>query len=118
MYGVPVDLDLSLFKGAVLTQLCVGEFQVQFRFHPIGTISVEGRWELRDTLGSLIDQMKRNAERDSFYLHVLLGKSVDGFSLDAPRSFSLCFETGHVLTIFDDTRQYESFSIQPGDIYI
>src|SRR3989442_775803 len=85
MYGVPADLDLSRFKGAVLIQLCIGEFQVQFHFHPIGTISVEGKWELRDAVGSLIDGMKPNAERDALYIHVLLGKSVNGFSLDAPR---------------------------------
>jgi hypothetical protein len=118
MYGVPADLDLSRFKEAVLIQLCIGEFQVQFHFHPIGTISVAGKWELRDAAGSLIDGMKPNAERDALYIHVLLGKSVDGFSLDAPRSFSLCFESGYVLTIFDDSGPYESFSIQPGDIFV
>jgi hypothetical protein len=42
MYGVPADLDLSRFKGAVLIQLSIGEFQVQFHFHPVGTISVVG----------------------------------------------------------------------------
>jgi hypothetical protein len=118
MYGVPADLDLSRFKDAVLIQLCIGEFQVQFHFHPIGTISVEGKWELRDAAGSLIDGMKANAERDALYIHVLLGKSVAGFSLDAPRSFSLRFESGCVLTIFDESREYESFSIQPGDIFV
>ena len=118
MYGVPADLDLSRFKDAVLIQLCIGEGQVQFRFHPVGTISVEGKWELRDAAGSLIDGMKPNAERDALYIHVLLGKSVDGFSLDAPRSFSLRSESGYVLTIFDDSQEYESFSIQPGDIFV
>ena len=43
MYGVPADLDLSRFKDAELIQLCIGEGQVQFRFHPVGTISVEGK---------------------------------------------------------------------------
>jgi hypothetical protein len=91
---------------------------MQFHFHPVGQISVEGRWELRDAAASLLDEMKPNAERDALYLHVLLAKIVDGFSLDAPRSFSLCFESGHVLTIFDDSSQYESFSIQPGDVFV
>ena len=118
MYGVPADLDLSRFKGAVLINLCLGEFQVDFRFHPKVSISVEGKWELRDSTGSLIDGMKPNAQRDALYIHVLLGKRVAGFSLDAPRSFSLRFETGHVLTVFDESREYESFSIQPGDIFV
>ncbi len=119
MNGVPADLDLSCFKGAVLIQLCIGEFQVQFHFHPKGiAISVEGKWELKDSTGALVDGMKPNAQRDALYIHVLLGKRVDGFSLDAPRSFSLRFETGHILTVFDESREYESFSIQPGDIFV
>jgi hypothetical protein len=118
MYGVPADLDLSRFKGALLIQLCVGEFQMDFRFHPKLSISVEGKWEVRDSTGSLIDVMKPNAQRDALYIHVLLGKRVDGFTLDASGSFSLRFETGHVLTVFDESREYESFSIQPGDIFV
>jgi hypothetical protein len=118
MYGVPADLDLSRFKGAVLIQLSIGEFQVQFHFHPIGTISVVGKWELKDAVGSLIDGMKPNAERDALYIHVLLGESVKDYSLDAPRSFSLRFESGHVLTIFDDSPEYETFSIQPGNVFV
>jgi hypothetical protein len=74
MYGVPADLDLSRFEGALLIQLCVGEFQMDFHFHPKLSISVEGRWEVRDSTGSLVDGMKPNAQRDALYIHVLLGK--------------------------------------------
>jgi hypothetical protein len=62
--------------------------------------------------------MKPNAERDALYIHVLLGESVKDYSLDAPRSFSLRFESGHVLTIFDDSPEYETFSIQPGNVFV
>jgi len=118
MYGVPADLALSRFEGAVLIQLCIGEFQLQFNFHPRASVSVEGKWELRDETGLLVDGFERGAKGDALYAHRLLGKKVDGFSLDAPNSFSLRFETGHVLRIFDDSRKYESFSIQPGDVFV
>jgi hypothetical protein len=118
MYGVPANLDLLHFKDASLIQLCVGEFQLQFRFDSEVSISVEGKWEVRDSTGSLVDGTKPNAQRDGFYIHVLLGKRVNGFSLDPPHSFSLLFETGHILTIFDDSRENESFSIQPGNIFV
>lgn len=118
MYGVPANLDLLRFKDASLVQLCVGEFQMQFRFDSEVSISVEGRWEVRDSAGSVVDGSKPNAQRDGLYIHALLGKRVEGFSLDPPHSFSLRFETGHILTIFDDSREYESFSIQPGDIFV
>jgi hypothetical protein len=95
----------------------VGEFQMQFRFDSEVSISVEGRWEVRDSTGAVVDGSKPNAQRDGLYIHVLLGKRVDRFSLDPPHSLSLRFETGHTLTVFDDSREYESFSIQPGDIF-
>jgi len=120
MHGVPANLDLSSFTAATLIQLCIGEHQIQFRFHPeCNFISVEGKWELRDASGVLVDEAKNNnAERDAYRLHVILSKTVESSAVDPPRSFSLRFETGHVLTVFDDSRQYESFSIQPGNIFV
>jgi hypothetical protein len=47
-----------------------------------------------------------------------LGQLVIGSQIDPPRSFSLWFANGLVLRVFDSSRQYESFSIQPGDIYV
>jgi len=116
MHGVPADLDLSKFKDATLTQLGIGEFQIQFLFHPQGNISVEGKWELRDSDGILIDQAKTNVEREICRLHIVLGKTVENYSINAPESFSLRFDSGHVLTVFDDSKQHESFSVN--GIYI
>ena len=55
MYGVPADLDLSFLHGAELLQVCLGTHQIQFRFHPVGEIAVEGKWELIDSSGQRID---------------------------------------------------------------
>jgi len=117
-------LDLARFLGAELIQICIGEFQFQFHFHPTGSISVEGKWELRDSAGLLIDGAELSkpnesySRRETFYVHVLLGKSVKSHSVHPPNSFSLRFDSGHTLIIFDDSSQYESFSIQPGDIFV
>jgi hypothetical protein len=118
MHEVPVNLDLSEFKGATLIQLGIGEYQIQFHFQPNRIIFVEGKWELRDSAGVLIDDGARDSitERKTLHLQIILGKSVESYSVSAPDSFSLQFNSGHVLTIFDDSKQYESFSI--GDIYI
>ena len=120
MYGVPADLDLARFKGATLDCLGIGAFSIQFHFDPSSTISAEGKWELRDSAGVLIDNGDGESivERESLHLHRIIGKSVESYSVSAPDSFSLRFESGHTLTIFDDSKQYESFSIQPGDIYV
>lgn len=118
MYGVPENLDLSHFIGKKLVQIPIGEFQIQFHFSPFGKISVEGGWELVDLKGSVVDQYMENASRSAYHVHRLLGQDVAAFEIDAPRSFSLTFTNGLVLRVFDDSAAYESFSIQPGNIFI
>lgn len=126
MYGVPEHLDLSRFVGATLVQVCLGEYQVQFHFQPAReagspdrlTVSVEGGWEYRDGSGRIVDRAQAHSERQAYCVHRLLGRAVVGTDLDAPRSFALRFAGGEELRIFDDSEQYESFSIQPGDIFV
>ena len=118
MYGVPADLNLELFVGATLIQVALGQFQVQFRFQPKGEIAIEGRWELRDQSGRLVDYAQATADRDAYRVHQLLGRQVTGSRVDAPRSITLEFDSGHQLQVFDSSREYESFTIQPGDIIV
>ena len=120
MYGVPVNLNLTPLHGAVLTQIALGEFIVQFRFsgEERREIGVEGAWELRADDGSLLDRNLDNARRESYKLHILLGHAVIASEVRAPKSFLLRFDSGHTLEIFDDQTRCESFSIQPGDIFV
>jgi hypothetical protein len=119
MHGVPADLNLSKFNSATLIQICIGEHQIQFHFHPEGSVCVEGRWELIDSGGNLVDAAAdTNSGREAFSVHRILGQSVESYSIDPPHSISLRFASGHRLHIFDDSQQYESFSIQPGNIIV
>lgn len=118
MYGVPVDLDLSFLHGAELIQVCLGQHQLQFHFHPVGSISVEGGWELRDAAGVRIDGHWQDPDRPPYQLHRPLGRRVARSEVAAPERFALTFEGGEVLRVFDDSPQYESFSIQPGNIFV
>jgi len=118
VYGVPKDLDLSRFHGSSLVQIAIGEFQVQFHFEDDASIGVEGRWELFDAAGSLLDQAMENSERDWYRVHGLLGHQVVGSEVEPPTSFTLVFDDGQRLKVYDDSGPYESFSIQPGDVFI
>jgi hypothetical protein len=126
MYGVPSDLDLTRFYGAEVIQLAIGTHQLQVHLQPgegsslgqLQTIGIEGHWELRDGSGAVIDQAQDPATREVYRAHRVLGQRVTAGSLDAPKSFSLQFDNGLVLTVFDDSKQYESFFIQPGDIFV
>jgi len=119
MHGVPANLDLERFSGSILTQICLGEFQQQFHFaEPTLSISVEGGWEVSNAASELVDRSLENDVRDAYRLHRLLGRSVVGHVLNPPHSFTLRFDNGWSLTVFDNSREYESFSIQPGDIFV
>jgi hypothetical protein len=131
MYGMPADLDLTMFHGTNLIQICLGVFQLQFWFHgedqsvPQPYLAVEGYWELRDADGGMVDQ-GGNAERDDgqpvirevLSIHALLGQKVIASELAPPTSFTLVFGDGARLSVFDNAERYESVSIQPGDVII
>lgn len=117
MYGVPEDLPLQRFVGDLLSQVRIGVDGVHFVFGRAGTIAVEGRWELVDSDGSVVDRYQEHAARESYRVHVILNADVAGFSISPPRSFSLRFATGHQLIVHDEPG-YESFHIYPDEIHI
>ncbi|MCB9570848.1 MAG: hypothetical protein H6709_02025 [Kofleriaceae bacterium] len=112
MYGVPVDLPLEPFVGHDLNQIAIGRFQLQLHFAGAGSISIQGHWELRHPDGSLLDQAEDHAVRAAYRIHQVLDVPVDRYEIDPPRSFTLVFATGHRFVVFDDSAQYESFSLQ------
>ena len=113
MYGVPPDLPLDRFVGHDLDQVSLGQCQIQFHFAEVGSIDVEAHWELRGPEGNLVDAACPHAERDCYRIHHLIGVPVTRFAVDPPRSLTLFFESGHALTVFDDSGQWESFSVHP-----
>jgi hypothetical protein len=119
MHGVPDDLNLERFHGATLIQICIGEFQQQFHFmDPELHVSVEGEWRVTNAAGDLVDRSLENHQRDAYRLHRLLGRTIVGHGVNAPESFTLRFDNGWSLVVFDRSSEYESFSIQPGDIVV
>ena len=118
MRGVPADLDLGFLQGAEVVQLCLGRHQLQVHFHPSASINVEGRWELEGEAGRLIDTGSPGAAGESCRLIRILGRQVVGFVVAAPTSFALNFDDGLVWRVYDSSSEFESFSIQPGDIHV
>ena len=120
MYGVPASLDLKPFLGANLQRVDLGIHIIYFHFamEPVGRISVEGDWDLVGPDGRMLDHQQEPAERDGYRLHVLLGRDVVGYEVSAPEFFSLRFDSGHVLRIYDHSPEYESFQLEPGGIIV
>jgi len=111
MHGVPKDLPIDRFVGQQFNQICLGRFQIQFQANGAGSICVEGHWELRDHRDTIIDAGQAHAQREAFRVHQIIDLPITGFTIDAPRSFTLLFENGIRLTIFDDSPEHESFSV-------
>jgi len=110
MHGVLTDLDLTPFHGATLLQIAVGPYDLQLRFDSSLSISIEGRWELCEPQGARSDSLDR--------LRTVAGRTVISTQVHAPTSIALVFDGGAELVIYDDSRDYESFSISPGGIFV
>jgi hypothetical protein len=111
---LPAQLDLTPFVGDALCQIGLGQYQVQFHFCGNRNVSVEGRWELRDANSNLIDEAMEHDEREAYKIHRLLGQTVTGVRIEAPRSFTLEFDNGFRLTVIDDSDRYETCQISLG----
>ena len=121
MYGVPNDLPLQRFVGEALNQICLGQQGIHFNFEKAGSICVDfGKWQIHDASGTVVDESIEGlpSTRYHYRINVILGSEVTKFEIDAPRSFTLIFSSGYRLTVYDDSEQYESFSIEPDGIII
>jgi hypothetical protein len=118
MYGVPEGLDLTFLHRADVILVCIGLYQVQFIFNPEANISVQGEWALYAADGSELDRSRPSPRIKAFQLHRLLGQRVGETSVSSPSWITLRFESGDLLRISDSSKEHESFSIQPGNIFI
>ena len=118
MYGVPENLDLSGFSGLSVTLVCIAEAQVQIHFERDHYVGIEGAWELIDSSGRVVGGRGRGQSNEESKAELLLGRKVLGVAVSPPDWFELRFDHGVALKVYDDSQQYESFSIQPGDFFV
>ena len=115
-YGVSEELSLTEFVGAECNLIGLWKYQTQFHFYDgQKSIYAESRWELRDSTGEIADQAMPPEARQVSHVHIILEQVVRSFSVNAPESFTPYFDNGCSLTIYDDSEQYETFSIHSGD---
>ncbi len=118
MFGVPSNLDLKHLIGVECTQICLGLHQVQVHFTKAVSLSIEGRWELRDSNGEILDQGKNLKQQECMLLHVIVGRTVVDTRIAAAKSITIVFDNRLVLEVFDSSHEFESFQIQPSDIIV
>lgn len=113
MHGLkPSDIDaLCHLRGAAITQVCLGPYDIQFNFRPRGNISVQARCELIDSAGKILDVWEERTKPGLCRFTELLESPVQDVTIDTPRSLVLRFDNALVLRVIDTSDQYESFSV-------
>jgi hypothetical protein len=110
MYGVADNIDLKEIIGTYLSQVCLGKFDVQFRFSD-GTIIAAQCPVSIIRLGDVIAEFKEDGSWTSMEFRNLLNLEVKNWSVPCDRVLQIEFEEDYILQLTDDSDQYESFQI-------
>lgn len=113
MYGLdPANIErFAYLRSGELIQVCVGVHDLQFHLHPKGHISVWARCEVLNADGSVADVWGEQRSTGFCAFIDLLGGTVSDVSVDDRTTLRLRFVDGRQLVLFDDSEQYESFSV-------
>ncbi len=123
VYGVPADLGLTPLVGSRIINIEVGLYNTLFIFEiralVYGGINAEGRWEVHGADDRPAGGRSRGETAvTDVPFEALLGASVQTFTVSAPPYFELLLSSGVRLRFYDDSAEYESITIQPGDYVI
>lgn len=127
MHGVPKDLDLKPFEGAILDYITLARYTMFLSFESavgtetVASLLVEGPWELLGPAGELLDEghpgFQALNEHGPLRIHACVGRGVCGSTVNAPESFSLHFDGGLSIRVSDHPG-YEAFLIEPGGVCV
>jgi hypothetical protein len=116
MFGIPDDLDGTIFVGETLGTVRFGPFTVTFTFDVPEQlwIAVDGSYiHAGPQAEGWIDEVSLPTG-ESRLMQLTNHTVVEAARLDRTR-LRLGFDHGHTLTLVDDSDQHESFNIGHGD---
>jgi len=114
MYKNPLNEDWSFFLGRKLTQLCIGEYDIQLHFQENVTISIQGEdpaEAFRHKAALSSTSAVRGMPGGAVTLVSLLGASVQKVVAESNLVLALYFSNNEDLRIFDSSDSCESFTI-------
>jgi hypothetical protein len=123
MYGLSVDTDVSFFVGQTLTQACFGPSDLILNFQgdrientiPAGSATLS----IGSSIGcfqadSCFERIEDFKLRPEFILNLLHGVAITEAGVIPEGTLALQFADGTRLEVYDDSDQYESYSICHG----
>jgi len=112
MYGLPRDVCLTFLHGRTLLQACFGANDLILNFDGEVSVTVTSSVGYSDRGGT----HRRCAELTAAAKDIvaLLNRTVLTAAGHETGSLELKFDTGEILTIYDDSAEYESYVINNG----
>jgi len=112
MYGLPATFDASEFTGKELLQVCFTANTISLSFEDDIAITIMGSFIYH--AGADTKAEKQMVPVSSSILMCLAGKQVRLAEAERDGTLTLYFDNNHILTILDDSKAYESYSIRIG----
>ncbi len=113
MYGLPLDVDLSFFHERTLLQVCFGAHDLRLRFDGDVSVSVEAAIGCGEPAGAIL---KYDSFRDAATtLLTFLNQTVHAAEGNVSGTLTLRFKNGAAIAVFDDSVNYESYTINYED---
>lgn len=117
MYGFPKDLDLGDIVGSEIQQLCLGRFDVQFRFSTERAICAQALVEVFQG-EELVSAWNQEGHWSNVSFQMLLGVAVDSYAVLHERLLEIRLKDGLRLHLHDSSNQFESVQIYPEMIIV
>jgi hypothetical protein len=111
MYGLPHDINLAFFNQKLLLQVCIGACELILNFDGV-SVTVTSSVGFADTGGAFrrYDGFPEAASA----LVTLLNQHITSAEGENAGTLTLRFDGGGILSIYDDSKAYESYTIRNG----
>jgi hypothetical protein len=113
MYGLPHNVDLSFLKETELIQICVGLYQIQFRFDKNIQIFTTSNFTYVDRSDVAHDLESTPASTAT--ITSLLGNSIRDIKTQTNGTLELLFSSNEKLMFHDNNNGYECYEIHYGE---
>jgi hypothetical protein len=113
MYGLPHDINLAFFSGKTLLQVCIGAHDLILNFDDDVCVTVTSSVACMDSSNTMrrYDDFGAGAST----LAALLNQTVVSAQGDEVGTLTLRFNNGGMLAVYDDSKEYESYTIKNGE---
>lgn len=112
MHGFPLDFEIEGLIGSDLQQICIGKYDVQFRFGSGTTIALQSEARINENEERVGTWNEQNGW-DSLSFQTLLNCSVISYEVLTLQLLRIHFDNKLTLELLDNSDQYESVQIYP-----